>query len=64
MWTFLRRGSRFFTIGFLLTFIVTLFIRVDSSDVLWSIGIGALGGLVLWIVLFYLERKFPETGAE
>ncbi len=61
MWTFLRRESRFFTIGFIVTFIVTLFIRFDPTDVLTSIAIGAAGGLILAIVLWYLERKFPDT---
>ena len=61
MWTFLRRESRFFTIGFMATFIVTLFIRFNATDVLTSVAIGAAGGLILAIILWYLERRFPES---
>ena len=61
MWTFLRRESRFFSIGFIVTFIVTLFVRFDPTDILTSIAIGAAGGFLLAVVLWYLERKFPDN---
>lgn len=60
MWTFLRRQLRYFTVGFIVTFIVTLFIRFDANDVILALAIGAAGGLLVSIVIFVLERRFPD----
>ena len=60
MWTFLRRLLRFFTIGFIVTFIVTLFVQFDADDVILALVIGAAGGVVVALVLFFLERRFPD----
>ena len=46
--------------GFIITFIVTLFIRWNAEDVITSAAIGAVGGLVIAILLWYLERRFPD----
>jgi hypothetical protein len=60
MWSFLRREFLYFLIGFVATFIVYLFIRFDADAVILGVVIGAVGGVVLAVVLFFLERKFPD----
>lgn len=60
MWSFLRREFLYFLVGFVATFIVYLFIRFDPDEVLLGVAIASVGGIILAIVLFYLERKFPE----
>lgn len=61
MWTFLRRQLNYFLIGFIISFIVYLFIRFDADAVLMGVVIGVVGGAVLSTALFYLQRRFPET---
>lgn len=60
MWTFFHRAWRFFSIGFIVGLIVSLFILVDTDDLLLSIGIGAATGVVLTVAIFALERRFPD----
>jgi len=63
MWSFLRRQSLYFLVGFVATVLVYLFIKIGSNDVLWGIAFGAAGGIVLSAIIFYLERKFPDRGS-
>jgi cell division protein FtsW (lipid II flippase) len=60
MWHFLKRQALYFLIGFVITFLVYLFIRFDADKVLLGMVIAAVGGVALAIVLFLLERRFPE----
>jgi hypothetical protein len=60
MWSFLRRQFLYFLVGFVATFVIYLFVRFDADKVLLGVAIGAVGGIVLAIVLFALERRFPE----
>ena len=60
MWAFLGRQLRIFGIGFLIAFVVTLFVLVDKSDFFISLGAGGTGGILLAIVIHLLERRFPE----
>jgi hypothetical protein len=62
MWSFLHRQGLYFLIGFVATFLVYLFIKIGSKDVLWGMAFGAIGGVVLSTIIFFLERKFPERG--
>lgn len=62
MWNFLRRQSLYFLVGFIVAFVVYLFIKIGANDVLWGIAVGAAGGIVVSIAFFYLERKFPDNG--
>jgi len=62
MWSFLRRQSLYFFIGFTATFLVYLFIKIGSKDVLWGVAFGAIGGIALSAIIFFLERKFPDRG--
>jgi len=60
MWTFLRRQFTYFLIGFIVTFVIYLFVRFDADQVVLGVVIGAVGGAVLAIALFLLERRFPD----
>ncbi len=60
MWTFLARQFRIFALGFIVASAITLFILVDTTDVLITLAAGAGGGLVLAVALNWLERRFPE----
>jgi hypothetical protein len=60
MWTFLRKQALYFLVGFVITFVIYLFVRFDADKVLLGVSIGALGGVGLSIVLFMLERRFPD----
>lgn len=60
MWNFLRRQLLYFLVGFVITFVVYLFVRFDADRVLLGVAIGAIGGIVLAFILFLLERRFPD----
>jgi uncharacterized membrane protein len=60
MWTALRRYTNFFLIGFVVAFVVYLFVRYDADQILLGIVIGIAAGIVLCLLIFFLERRFPE----
>jgi uncharacterized membrane protein YdjX (TVP38/TMEM64 family) len=60
MWAALRRFWQFFLIGFIITFVIYLFVRYDADQILLGIVIAIAGGVVLAAVIFALERRFPE----
>ena len=60
MWSFLRRQLNYFLIGFVVTFVIYLFIRFDPDKVFLGVVLGAIGGTVLSGGLFMLERRFPD----
>lgn len=64
MWHFLRRQLTYFLIGFVLTFVVYLFVRFEADDVLLGLVIGAGGGILVMAGLFWLERRFPEESKD
>lgn len=64
MWQFIRHYTNYLLIGFVLTFIVYLFIRFDSDKVILGVVIGIGGGLILATALFWLERRFPDSPIE
>ena len=57
---FLRRQLTYFLIGFLLTFIIYLFVWFDPDQVILGVVISAVGGVAMAAALFWLERRFPE----
>ncbi len=57
---FVRRQLTYFLIGFVITFVAYLFVRFDADKVILGVVIGAVGGIVLGIALFWLEHKFPD----
>jgi len=61
MWTVLRRQLNYFFIGFIIAFVIYLFVRYDADDILLGVLIGAIAGLGVSAALYYLERRFPEN---
>jgi cell division protein FtsW (lipid II flippase) len=61
MWSFFRRQLNYFLIGFIIAFVIYLFIRYDADDILLGVVIGAVAGVALSIGLYLLERRFPEA---
>ena len=59
MWAFLRRQALTVLVGFVIAFVVYLFIRFDATEVIEGVAIGIGAGLALAMVLFFLERRFP-----
>lgn len=60
MWQFLRREFLYFLVGFVITFVIYLFVAWEADKVVLGVAIGAIGGLLLAIALFMMERRFPE----
>ncbi len=60
MWSFLRRQFLYFLVGFVVSFVIYLFVRFDADKVILGVGVGIIGGLVLSVLLFLLERRFPD----
>lgn len=61
---FLRRQLTYFLIGFVITFVIYLFLRFDNEKVITGVVIGSVGGVVLATVLFWLGRRFPDDEPE
>jgi cell division protein FtsW (lipid II flippase) len=61
MWRFLRREFLFFLVGFIITFLIYLFVKFDANDVVNGILLGLVGGIILAIALTFLERQFPDN---
>jgi multisubunit Na+/H+ antiporter MnhC subunit len=63
MFRALRPYLNAFLIGFILTFVIYLFIRFNASDIVLGMVIAAVGGAALLVVYIYLDRKFgrPEV---
>jgi len=64
MWHFLRRELTYFLVGFVITFVIYLFVRFNADAVLLGLVVGAVGGLALAAGLFWLERRFPDEAKE
>jgi hypothetical protein len=60
MGSFFRRAREYFMIGFIITFIVYLYIKLDGDDLLLGIIIAAAGGIALAVALFILGSRFPD----
>lgn len=63
MWTFLRRRLLWFLIGFVAVFVVYLFVRFNVDAVILGIVVSAFGGVATSLLIFFLERRFPEETA-
>ena len=60
MWAFFRRQALYFLVGFVIAFVIYLFIRFDTDAVLLGIGIAAVAGVALSVFLWWLEGRFEE----
>ena len=60
---FIRRQLTYFLVGFIITFVIYLFVRFDADQVILGVVIGAVGGVALAAGLFWLGRRFPDDEA-
>lgn len=60
MWRFLHRQFTYFTWGFAVALIGCIAYAVGVSELAKYAAISAAAGLVVSIVIFFLERRFPE----
>lgn len=51
----------FFLIGFVVTFIIYLFVRWDPDKVLLGVVIGGIVGIATSWAIWVLERRFPDN---
>jgi hypothetical protein len=63
MWSFLRRQTLYFLVGFVVAFVIYLFIRFDADAVFLGVVIAAAAGLALSVFLWWLEGRFEERPA-
>lgn len=60
MWAFVRRLALYFLVGFLIAFMVYLFIRFETDAVLLGVAISAGAGIALAAILWWLERRYDD----
>lgn len=60
MWTFLKRRLLWFLIGFVVVFLGYLFVRYNPDSIILGMFIASAGGAFVSILVYYLERKFPD----
>ncbi len=63
MWTFLKRRLLWFLIGFVAVFLGYLFVRYNVDAIILGMFIGSAGGATVSLVVFFLERRFPDDPA-
>lgn len=63
MWAFIRRQALYFLAGFVVAFVIYLFIQFNNDDVLLGIAISAVVGVVVSVIFWWLERRFEEKPA-
>lgn len=64
MWNFLKRQLTYFLIGFVITFVIYLFVVFDADKILLGLAFGIIGGMAAMGGLFWLEHQFPaDKGA-
>lgn len=57
---FIKKQALYVLSGFIVTFAVYLFLRFDTDKVLVGLLVGLAGGVGVGVVLFFLERRFPD----
>ena len=62
MMAWIRREALYVLSGFVVTFLIYLFIVFDADKVMRGMGIGLLGGAGVAILIFVLERWVPGRG--
>lgn len=60
MGKFLRRQLTLFLVGFVVAFVIYLFVRFDADKILLGVVIGFVAGIALCIALIVLQRRFPD----
>ncbi len=62
MYAFLRKQLTVFLVGFVVAFVVYLFVRFDADKVLLGVVISAVVGIAFNFGIVMLERQFPDKG--
>ncbi len=57
---FFRRQLTYFLVGFVVAFIIYLFVRFNADAVFLGLVIGAASGLATCVAIYLLERRFPD----
>ena len=57
---FFRKQLTYFLIGFVIAFVIYLFVRYNADQIILGVVIGAGGGVGVSAVMWYLERRFPD----
>ena len=60
---FFRRQLTYFLIGFVVAFVIYLFVRYDADQIILGVVIGAVAGVVLCVGIWLLGRRFDEKPA-
>lgn len=63
MRTTIRRGTISFLTGFVVTFLIYLFVRFNADQVMLGMVIGTVGGVTTAVAVIYLFRKLAEEDA-
>ncbi|MGE0599706.1 MAG: hypothetical protein AB7J35_11455 [Dehalococcoidia bacterium] len=64
MFAALRRYLNAILIGFIITFVLYLFIRFDPDKIITGIVISLVGGAVALVLYVYLDKKFAPAEPE
>ncbi|MEO9255661.1 MAG: hypothetical protein ABI305_08985 [Tepidiformaceae bacterium] len=60
MWAFFRRQTYYFLWGFTIALVACVAYAVGLSDLVKYIIISGLVGIIVSLIIFFLERRFPE----
>jgi hypothetical protein len=60
MWTFFRRQSYYFLWGFAITLAICVAYALGLDDLIKYVVISAIAGVVVSLIIFLLERRFPD----
>jgi ABC-type uncharacterized transport system permease subunit len=64
MFRALRRYLNAVLIGFIITFVIYLFVRFDADKIITGIVISLVGGVGLLVLYIFLDRKFGPSEPE
>ena len=57
---FVRKQLTYFLAGFVIAFVLYLFVRFDFDKIILGLVIGAVAGVALCFGVAALERRFPD----
>lgn len=60
MWAFLRKQALYFLVGFVLCFVVYLFVRFNADAVILGLALSVVAGLIFSFALWWAERRFDN----
>lgn len=63
MWAFLRRQGLYFLLGFVLCFLIYLFVRFDPDAVFLGMVISSAAGITLSVFMWWLGNRMEKKPA-